>query len=256
MELKTQSNTEHRTLRVRYASRRRTLAVLEKRHLTPRMLRVVLGGEDFEDFSTPSADDHIKLYVPGAGGDLEARDFTPRHFDADAKQLTVDIALHAAGPAIRWAQQAQIGDAVTISGPRGSVMVADDFDWWLLVGDETALPSIGRRVEGLAKGVRTITVVAVNGPTEEQRFTTRADHEAIWIHRAPDDAISARPVMEALKRVELPPGDGFVWIAAEARVARAARDHVLNIRRHSPRWLRASGYWIEGRADAHDRLDS
>jgi len=60
---------EHRTRRVRHNSRRRTLAVLEKRHVTPRMLRIVLGGEDF---TTPSADDHIKLYVPGERGDLEA----------------------------------------------------------------------------------------------------------------------------------------------------------------------------------------
>ena len=59
------SDMENRTRRVRHNSRRRTLAVLEKRHVTPRMLRIVLGGDDFEDFTTPSADDHIKLYVPG-----------------------------------------------------------------------------------------------------------------------------------------------------------------------------------------------
>jgi NADPH-dependent ferric siderophore reductase len=220
------------------------------------MLRIVLGGQDFEDFTTPSADDHIKLYVPGEGGDLEARDFTPRHFDAEAKKLTIDIALHPAGPAILWAQQARIGDAVAISGPRGSLIIADAFDWWLLIGDETALPSIGRRVEGLAESVRAITLGAVAGPAEEQAFDTRADHRAIWVHRSPDDAVSAQPVVEALKRIERPPGDGFVWIAAEARVARAARDHVVNIRRHPVRWLRASGYWIEGRADAYERLDS
>src|SRR5271170_7840428 len=247
---------ELRTRRVRHNSRRRTLAVLEKRHVTPRMLRIVLGGDDFEDFMTPSADDHIKLYVPGERGDLEARDFTPRHFDAEAKTLTIDIALHPAGPAIHWAEQAQIGDAVTISGPRGSLMIADDFDWWLLIGDETALPSIGRRVEGLAEGVRAITLVAVSSPAEEQAFKTRADHQAIWVHRFPDDAASAQPVVEALKRIELPPGEGFVWIAAEARVARAARDHIINIRRHPAPWLRASGYWIEGRPDAYERLDS
>jgi Siderophore-interacting FAD-binding domain len=143
---------EQRTHRVRHNSRRRTVAVLEKRHVTPRMLRIVLGGEDFEDFTTQSADDHIKLYVPGEGGDLAARDFTPRHFDAEAKKLTIDIALHSAGPAIRWADQVQAGDVVEISEPRGSFMIADDFNWWLLIGDETALPSIGRRVEGLAEG--------------------------------------------------------------------------------------------------------
>jgi NADPH-dependent ferric siderophore reductase len=247
---------EHRTHRVRHNSRRRTLAVLEKRHVTPRMLRIVLGADDFEDFATPSADDHIKLYVPGEGGDLEARDFTPRYFDADAKELTIDIALHPAGPAIRWAEHARIGDAVAIGGPRGSLMIADDFDWWLLIGDETALPSVGRRVEGLAAGVRAITLVAVTGPDEEQVFDTRADHQAIWVHRCPDDATNAQPVVEALKRIEPPSGEGFVWIAAEARVARAARDHIVKLRRHPLQWLRASGYWIEGRADAYERLDS
>jgi NADPH-dependent ferric siderophore reductase len=77
MESRTHPNIENRTRRIRHNSRRRTLAVLEKLNITPRMLRIVLGGEDFEDFTTPSADDHIKLYVPGEGGDLEARDFTP-----------------------------------------------------------------------------------------------------------------------------------------------------------------------------------
>lgn len=128
MELRTRPNVEHRTRRVRHNSRRRTLTVLATRHVTPRMLRIVLAGDDFEDFTTPAADDHIKLYVPGEGGDLEARDFTPRHFNAEAKELTIDIALHPAGPAIRWAEQARIGDAIEISGPRGSLMIADAFD--------------------------------------------------------------------------------------------------------------------------------
>ena len=38
---------EHRTRRGRHNSRRRMLTVLEKRHLTPTMLRIVLGGEHF-----------------------------------------------------------------------------------------------------------------------------------------------------------------------------------------------------------------
>jgi NADPH-dependent ferric siderophore reductase len=247
---------EQRTHRVRHNARHRTLAVVEKRHVTPKMLRIVLGDEDFEDFTTPSADDHIKLFIPGDGGALEARDFTPRHFDAEAKKPTLDIALHPAGPSIRWAEQARIGDIVAIGGPRGSLMIADDFDWWLLIGDETALPSIGRRVEGLAEGVRAITLVAVEGRAEEQAFDTRADHQAIWVHRLPRDAANAQPILEALERIELPAGEGFVWIAAEAGVARAARDHIVNVKRHPAPWLRASGYWVEGRADAHERLES
>jgi len=177
---------------------------------------MVLGAENFEDFTSPSADDHIKLYVPCEAGDLAARDFTPRHFDAEAEKLTIDIALHSAGPAIRWAEQAQAGDVVEISGPRGSLMISDDFDWWLLIGDETALPSIGRRVEGLAAGVHAITLMAVAGAAEEQVFNTRADHQAVWVHRLPDEATSPQPLVDALKKIKPPPGAGLVWIAAEA----------------------------------------
>jgi NADPH-dependent ferric siderophore reductase len=68
---------EHRTHRVRHNSRRRTLEVQQKWHVTPRMLRIVLGGEDFEDFTTPSADDHIKLYVPSEAA-ISQRVISPR----------------------------------------------------------------------------------------------------------------------------------------------------------------------------------
>src|SRR5580658_5829610 len=121
---------ENRTRRVRNNSRRRTLTVLEKGYVTPRMLRIVLGGDDLKGFTSPSADDHIKLYVPGDGRDLEARDFTPRDFDPEAQKLTIDVALHPAGPAIRWAEQVEIGNSVEINGPRGSFLIADDFDRW------------------------------------------------------------------------------------------------------------------------------
>ena len=56
-------------------------------------------------------------------------------------------------------------------------MISDDFDWWLLIGYETALPSIGRRVEGMAAGLHAITLVAVAGAAEEQVFNTRADNK-------------------------------------------------------------------------------
>ncbi|MGA3187554.1 MAG: SIP domain-containing protein [Bryobacteraceae bacterium] len=59
--------------------------------------------------------------------------------------------------------------------------------------------------------------------------------------------------MDALKKIKPPPGEGFVWIAAEARVARAARDYIINIRRYPLEWLRATGYWVAGRADAYER---
>ena len=124
-------------------------------------------------------------------------------------------------------------------------MIADDFNWWLLIGGETGLPSIGRRVEGMVEGVRAITLVAVTGPAEEQVFNTRADHQAVWIHRPPDETTCPQPLVDALKRIKPPPGEGFVWIAAEARIARARTR--LHHQHQTPSGAMAPGNGILGR---------
>ena len=125
-------------------------------------------------------------------------------------------------------------------------MVADDFDWWLLIGDETALPSIGRRVEGLAEGVPAIALVAVNGPAEEQVFgreqiTKRSGFIAFLTTPQPPirDGGAEENRTAARRRFRVDCGGG--------RVARAARDHIINIRRHPARG--PSGIGLSGPKD-------
>lgn len=246
---------KHEIVRVRHELRRRSLTVQAVRHLTPRMLRVTLEGDELADFISLSPDDHIKLFVPGEDGEVARRDYTPRHHDERAGELTIDFALHDAGPATRWAREARPGSSLEIAGPRGSAVVPLDFDWWLLIGDETALPAIGRRIEELPVGTPVTSIVAVVDEQERQQFAGGATHRAIWAHRPTDRADDAGPLLDALAGLSLPEGDGFVWIAAEAQVARAVRRQIVEILGHPPQWLRASGYWLKGAADAHESLD-
>lgn len=245
----------HQILRVRHEIKRRRLTVREVSRVTPGMIRVVLADPGLADFVSAGFDDHVKLFFPAEGAEPERRDYTPRAFDTEGGTLTIDFVLHDAGPATRWAVDARPGDTLEIAGPRGSVVVSDSFDWWLLIGDETALPAIGRRLEEAPMGARITTIVAVTGPEEEQVIATRADHRAIWVHRPAADAADPEPLLTALAGLEWPEGEGFVWIAAEAGAARALRGHLLDVRNHPRQWHRASGYWLDGTADSHVALD-
>ena len=171
-----------------------------------------------------------------------------------AGTLAIDFALHDGGPATLWAMQAKAGDAVEIAGPRGSTLVPWSFDWYLLIGDETALPAIGRRIEEAPEGVKIISLGAVAGPGEEQVFETTAEHTAYWVNRPAALADDPEPVLAALAEIQFPAGDGFVWVAAEARVAKAVRAVIEVDRFHPRQWTKASGYWLKGAADAHDEL--
>jgi NADPH-dependent ferric siderophore reductase len=245
---------EHQITRHRLEPRRRSLTVKETTRITPNMIRILFEGADLEDFVSMGPDDHVKLFIPSETGEVERRDYTPRHFDRDACTLVIDFAVHDAGPATRWAIEAEPGDKLEIGGPRGSAVVSPTFDWWLLIGDETALPAIGRRIEEMPSGTRVISVVAVADEAEEQIFDSAARHEPVWIHRSLDRADDPAPLLSTLRTMPLPNGDGFVWIAAEGRVARALRNYVVESCGHPLAWTKAAGYWLKGVADAHDKL--
>ena len=242
--------------RIRHDLRRRILTVLQAQPLSPHMIRISLTGEDLDGFTSLSPDDHIKLFVPAgmAGAEPEMRDYTPRSYDAATRTLTIDFAVHQAGPATAWARSVQPGDCVQVAGPRGSQVIAGPVPHWLLIGDETALPAIGRRIEEAKPGSRITSLVAVPSPQDEQRFFTDAELTTLWVHRPTADAADSAPLLNALRAQPLPEGT-FVWIAAEAQVVRALRAHLVEERGHALGWLKASGYWVQGKANTAEKFD-
>jgi len=251
------AKARHPIQRFRREPKRRRLTVARVEALTPGMRRLEFTAPDLADFDSLSPDDHIKLFVPDPASPqgVTMRDYTPRAFDAAACALTIDFALHDAGPATQWAKRAKPGDAIEIGGPRGSAVVADDFDFYLLIGDETALPAIGRRVESLRAGVRVTTAVVVDGPADVQRLVTRADWRPLWVYRSGDGRDDAALLIAALADWPTPPGEGYVWIAAEAAAARALRIYMLEERGHPKAWLKSAGYWVRGKPGETDKTE-
>jgi len=245
---------KHQIRRMRLETRRRSLTVARMEHITSRMVRVTFTSNELADFSSPAHDDHIKVFFPAQGEQQNMRDFTPRALDVDARTLGVDFALHDSGPSMQWVSSAQVGQVIEIGGPRGSTVVPDDFDWYLLVGDETALPAIGRRVEELRIGVPVTTVITVANAAEKQVWQTLAAWNPVWILRNEITADDVSALRTSLAGCSMPPGDGMVWIAAETSVARALYAHMLNDRHHPQAWIKAAGYWTRGQSDSHERI--
>jgi len=244
----------HQIQKIRHEIRRRTLTVTALEAVTPKMLRISLASPELADFVSLAPDDHVKLFFKTEAGEMVMRDFTPRAFDPEKGTLTLDFALHESGPATTWAASAAVGDRLEIGGPRGSSIVPDDFDWLLLIGDETALPAMGRWVEGLRPGLPVTTLAIVAAPEERQTFQSAAALHQTWIVRdsGDDDAAQLRQALDALS---LPAGDGFVWIAAEGAVARELRRYMAEDRGHPRVWMKAAGYWARGQADGGGRIE-
>src|ERR1700689_499949 len=174
--------------RVRHEPRRRELTVRHVETIAAHMVRVTLSG-DLEGFTSLGFDDHVKLFVPDGTMNAEGapnmlgRDFTPRRYDPAKDTLEIDFAIHDAGPATRWAAQAKPGDTLSLGGPRGSFIIPTAYDWHLLIGDETALPAMGRRLAELPPGTRAVVLAEIDGPADEISFKTETNTTVAWAHR-------------------------------------------------------------------------
>jgi ferric-chelate reductase (NADPH) len=86
----------------------------------------------------------------GDGVRPQTRDYTPLYDEAN-HELVLDFFVHDGGIASRWAVEAKAGDRLTIGGPRGSLVVPEDYAWQLYVCDESGMPALRRRLESIAK---------------------------------------------------------------------------------------------------------
>jgi NADPH-dependent ferric siderophore reductase len=243
----------HAIKRVRHEVKMRLLEVARVTRLTPHMVRVTLTGADLEGFVSASPDDHVKLFLPVEDGSINrptmgpdgpvfaegvtpspARDYTPRRYDAAANELDIDFVLHGEGPASTWAEHVKVGDPLGVGGPRGSMVVPDDYDHYVLIGDETALPAMGRWLEEMPASTP-VTVFAEIASAEERQDLNR---DVRWFIRGESPSLD-----EAVAALPFPPGDTFWWVATESKRARTLRSVLVEERGIDKDWVKATGYW-------------
>lgn len=257
--------------RVRFDLVPRLGEVIEIVDLTPSLRRFVLQGDDLKSFDSQDADDHMKLVFPAEGqveptlpmqtadglkipeGAIPSprRDFTPRAFDQVAGTLTVDFYRHIGdGPAGNWAESATVGNKLGVLGPRGSKVIRGTVDVYLLLGDETALPAIARRVEELPAGQKVIAFIEVDGPADELPIGTAADLQLTWLHRHGAAPGTTRLLEDAIRALPKPDGVVYTLAGGEALSLRPVRTFMKEAG-YDPALTRFSGHWKRGVAD-HD----
>jgi len=232
--------------RVRHDLKMRDVEVVRIDQLSPGFAAVTFKGDALADFTSLSFDDHVKFMFDGADGQQVRRDYTPRRFDREACELTLEFALHGHGGAAEWARNASVGQRAIIGGPRGSMILPLEMDWHLLIGDDSALPAITRRLEELPEGARA-QVVILAAAADRRGFFTGANADIHWVE-------SGDALIEVLGGLPLQPGAGIAWGGGEAALMVRVRQLLLD--KGLPRQAtRVSAYWKQGVPDHHERLD-
>jgi NADPH-dependent ferric siderophore reductase len=176
------------------------------------------------------------------------RSYTISGHDAAAGEIDFDFVLHDAGPASAWAAAAQPGDQLILVGPSPNYVPNPDADWYLLAGDETALPAIAATLRDLPEGAVVRAFVEVTDADDEQPLPTKADAEVRWLHRGGTAAGQSDVLVTAVRAATFPDGVVDAWIGTERGALVAVREYLLGELGLERRSVRATTYWRHGEA--------
>jgi NADPH-dependent ferric siderophore reductase len=257
----------------RVRAKPRLAEVVRLERLTPHMVRIVFAGKELEGFTTKGPAEHFKVNLPLPGEPklvlpewgpegpilLEGqqrplnRTYTPRRWDPGSGELTVDFLLHGEGPGSNWAQQAQPGQVVAVSNqPGGTYKVDPEANWYLIGGDEAALPAIGTLLEALPASCCAHVLIEVADTDEELELESPARFEVTWLHHGGAAGRVGRKLEQAVRQFRFPEGNGRIWIGCEAAVMRDIRRHLLNERAMDRAHAHTQGYWKYGAVNHPD----
>ena len=190
--------------------------------------------------STGLADEWVHLWVPAAGRAASVDDPRRLYTVCAVDPVVLELSLHSAGPAAAWARRAVVGDRVLVSQPTGRHRPPRTTRREVVVADHTGLPA-ARRIVATAPPGRALLVlletddatvpVPVGRPGIDVRVTCRPElQQASGLAAVVTEALDHGPAVD------------YLWLGAEAAVARAVR-RTLRGRGWTADRYAVSGYW-------------
>ncbi|WLS04950.1 siderophore-interacting protein [Shinella oryzae] len=200
----------------------RILRVQAIEDLSPRVRRIVFEGENLErydrkgqlhcrlifqprDIQAPRWPllDHRGHVVWPDNAPVPTRVYTICFIDTAKHTITIDFALHAnPGPATLWAKNARTGDLVGILGPAANGPRPADF--YVLAGDETALPGIARILEDLPPAAIGHAFIEVDTSADKLQLFSPSSISIQWLYRNGKGAGTTTLLQDAIGSIRWP----------------------------------------------------
>lgn len=217
--------------------------LLEARNHTAHIRRLIfaLGQDTRSDWQPGYA---CRFAVPGQ---KHGRPYTLRRVYGDKSQVNkaeVDVYCHhdALGQdtlGSLWAQSLEVGAEVEVMGGRQETMPDFSAGPALLLGDETALPTIAALLEGWAHEWPVRVLLEVADPADQRYLDDVCLPRGCHVSWLPRQAVSGAALLAVVDTLETPPV--AVWGALEVSSARQMR---LHLREEYPAAdIKMTGYW-------------
>lgn len=234
------------------------LRIKEKQFLTPHYIRLILEGDDIGIYKDARVGDNNKIALP-ENGVVELpengmpqgviRTYTMRALELDKGEMTLDFVAHGEeGPASRWALNCKEGDPLGVLMKEKTKPLFKPADYYLLVGDHTALPVISVILEQLPDDAKGKAILEVYAKEDRLELIKPDGVEVVWV-------FNERPGEEVLlpqyfEQETIPAGQSrYIYAAAEYQSVRQIQEQIRSYDFIDRSEWQSYAYWKFGQAE-------
>ena len=242
--------------------------VTNKAYITPHYIRVKLKTEEKTSFDECTLGANNKIFIPPHGTkevtfasfDKErsewmmpdesikpiVRTYTHRAIDNLTNEISIDFINHGDnGPASAWAKTAEKGDQLGVAMKIRETRHYPEVDWYLLVGDATAIPVISCILESLPPQAKGRCIIEVFGKEDIHPEVKHPGFQIQWLFNPQPETGSDLPQM--VKQTTLPiNGSTFAYVACEYSSVKELRNYFTQDLQWTNKDFYAFSYWKAG----------
>lgn len=244
------------------------LVCKRKKYITPHLIRVTFGSEEFLGFPENRNGGHIKVFFPNQeSGILQLplryedhveypehkpvpRAYSVRKYHPETNELDIDFVAHGENsPGSGWAISAKQGDAIGVIGPGGPEPLLTPSSWHILAGDLTAVPAISAILEEMPADAKGAAFIEVETFDDVHEIEHPVGVSLTWLKI--DSANAASTLVNAIKVSGQPEVDCSVsaFIAGENRSVINCRKYLVETYELTKKELYAIPYWKRGNTE-------
>ncbi|MET3037051.1 siderophore-interacting protein [Chryseobacterium sp. NRRL B-14859] len=249
--------------------------VTRKEYITDHFIRVYLYSPEVQLFKGTTVGDNNKIAVPPAGlNEIHfptldenhqwvyppkelapaIRTYTHRGIDLEKNELIIDFVDHGdGGPASKWVREAEAGSKLGVMMRLDGKELYPEANWYLLVGDATAIPVISAILETLPATAKGVCIIEVHGKEDKQQLKTQGDIEFKWLYNSQPQISSE--IADIVRNIEIPETAKFGYIACEFSSVKEIRTYLRKEKNWTSQELYAYSYWKAGSAENESQAD-
>lgn len=258
---------------------RKVFTLKNREYITPRFIRLTLGGNDVSVFKNTTIGVNNKIFLAPEGCDkvylpefdMEkmawkpmdeeikpyVRTYTHRGIDLEKNELYIDFVGHGdEGPASNFAINAELGTELGVAMGCDPSELFPIVDWYYLIGDATAIPVLSAILESIPSTSQAKVVIEVETEEDIQNLHSPASFDIEWvINPTPgqNSAVAAK-VIDYVNTTVLPESR-FAYLASEFSTVKELRNFFRKEKNWTKEELYAYSYWKYGKAESASEAD-